>query len=129
LTGIQSQVISSAEQLRGRPVAVLARSPGETFANRYGANVRSVTSLAETFDLLEKSAVDAVIFDRPQMQYFLKQRNASGIALSAVDYEQQNYGFALPLKSAIQHELNLHLLQMRESGGIDRVVEAWLGRN
>ncbi|MEO8130808.1 MAG: hypothetical protein ABI822_27165 [Bryobacteraceae bacterium] len=40
----------------------------------------------------------------------------------------QHYGFALTLDSKLQHELNLNLLQLRESGAMDRIVEGWLGR-
>ncbi|MEO8028802.1 MAG: transporter substrate-binding domain-containing protein [Bryobacteraceae bacterium] len=127
LTGISLEVITTADQLRGRAVAVLARSPGEAFATRYGARVRGADSLAAACASLDRREVDAVIYDRPQLQYFLKQRNADGIAISAADYAPQNYGFALSLNSTVQHELNLSLLQMGESGAMNRIVQQWLG--
>jgi ABC-type amino acid transport substrate-binding protein len=43
------------------------------------------------------------------------------------DYEQQNYGFALALRSTAQHELNVNLVQLRESGVLDRIATRWLG--
>lgn len=128
LTGINTELIASAEQLRNRSASTLADSPGQAFAARYGARVRGVATLPESVALLEQRAVDAVIFDRPQIQYFLKHHRTNGVVLSAADYAQQNYGFAIPLSSRLQHDLNLHLLELRESGALDRIVERWLGQ-
>lgn len=127
LTGINSQIIGTAEQLRGKPVAVLTDSPGQMFAQRYGARINGVDTLADAYNLLEQRTVDAIVFDRPQLQYFLRQRQAPGVAVSSASYAQQNYGFALPLASPLQHDLNLNLLELGESGSLDRIVQNWLG--
>ncbi len=127
LTGMSSQVIATAEQLQGHAVAAVADSPGEDFALRYGARVRDVESLEAAYQQIQQRAVDAVVFDRPQLQYFLKENDAAGVAISAASYDQQDYGFALPLDSPLQHNLNLSLLRLRETNALDRIVRDWLG--
>lgn len=127
LTGLKTTVITTAEQLAGKTVAVLADSPGEEFAQRYSARMRGVESLASGYELLSRRDVDAVVFDRPQLLYFLRQRRDSQVAVSDAEHMRQNYGFALPLSSDLAHPVNVNLLQLEESGRVDRIVGAWLG--
>ena len=129
LMGMRTSAISSAEQLTGRTVAVLANSPGEVFARRHGARLRGVESLQRGYDLLSQQGVDAVIFDRPQLLYFLQQQRNSRLAVSSAEYMRQNYGFAMPLSSNLAHAVNVNLLQLAESGRVDRIVRAWLGED
>lgn len=129
LTGLKTSVISTAEQLSGKKVAVLANSPGEEFARRYGASLRGVASLQSAYQLLNSRAVDAVVFDRPQLLYFLQRQHDPDLAVSSTEYIRQNYGFALPLSSKMLHALNVNLLQLEETGRVDRIVRAWLGEN
>jgi polar amino acid transport system substrate-binding protein len=129
LTAMRTTAISTAEQLSGRSVAVLTNSPGETFARRWGAHLRGVESLQDGYTLLKQQAVDALVFDRPQLLYYLNERHDPAVAVSNAEYMRQNYGFATPLSSALVHELNVHLLQLEESGRVDRIVRAWLGED
>jgi len=127
LTGMDVSVISTAEQLSNAKVAVVANSPSEDFAREYGAKITEVQSLNEAYNQLKNKKVDAVIYDRPQLLYFLQQRNDKSIAVSVAEYLRQGYGFALPLNTEIQHELNVQLLYMQESGQSDRIIHEWLG--
>jgi polar amino acid transport system substrate-binding protein len=129
LTGMKTSMISSAEQLHGRRVAVLSDSPGQEFARRYGADLRGVESLARGYQLLNRGAVDAVVFDRPQLLYFLQHQHNQDLTVSNAEYMRQNYGFALPLTSTLLHPINVTLLQLEESGRVDRIVREWLGES
>lgn len=129
LTGLRTSVISTAEQLTGKRVAVLADSPGEAFARRFGAHLRGVESLRSGYELLRQQQVDALVFDRPQLLFFLQQQHNPRLAVSNAEYMRQNYGFAMPLSSELAHPVNVNLLQLEESGRVDRIVQAWLGEN
>ena len=129
LTGLSTTVISSAEQLPGRKVAVLRHSPGEEFVQRYRGEITEVASLDEAYRLLKQQQVDAVVFDRPQLRYYLSQQHDAGLAVSSAEYMRQNYGFAMSLTSPLVHPLNVTLLQLQESGRVDRIVREWLGRD
>jgi polar amino acid transport system substrate-binding protein len=128
LTGLRTSGVETAEDLSGRTVAVLANSPGEEFARRYGARIRGVESLEQGYEFLRARAVDAVVFDRPQLLYFLQHHRDSHLAVSSAEYMRQNYGFALGLGSQMAHPINVNLLQLQEAGRVDRIVRAWLGQ-
>ncbi|MGH9667508.1 MAG: transporter substrate-binding domain-containing protein, partial [Bryobacteraceae bacterium] len=108
---------------------VLENSPGEDFARRYGARLHRVDSLQQGYDLVLNKSVDALVFDRPQLRYFLQKQHNSLMAISTAEYVRQNYGFAMPLSTSLLHAVNLNLLQLEESGRVDRIVRAWLGEN
>lgn len=127
LTGMGVSVISSAEQLNNAKVAVVTNSPAENFAREYGAKIVEISSLKKGYDLLKNKKVDAVIYDRPQLLYFLQQRHDKSVSVSIAEYLRQGYGFALPLNTEIQHNLNVQLLYMQESGQTDRIINEWLG--
>ena len=128
LTGMSTNAITTAEELHGRNVAALAGSPGESFAREYGARVRRVESLDRAYSLMQQRAVDAVVFDRPQLRYFIARKHDPSVAVARAEYMPQNYGFAMPVSSPeLVHDMNLHLLRLEESGRVDRIVQEWLG--
>lgn len=129
LTGMERNTIESAEQLRGRKVAVIPDSPGQLFAERYGADLVNAASLDQGYTLVEQRAVDAMVFDRPQLLYFLRERHESSAAVSRANYARQNYGFAVPVSSPLIRQMNIRLLELQESGRVDRIVRAWLGED
>ncbi len=127
LTGLRTSMVSTAEQLRGKTVAVLANSPGEGFARDNGAWLREVNSLDAAYGLLSNRTVSAVVFDRPQLLYLLQQHRDSQLAVSTAEYQHQNYAFAVPLSSELMSSLNVNLLQLQEIGRVDKIVSDWLG--
>jgi polar amino acid transport system substrate-binding protein len=127
LTGLGSSVVSTAEQLNNTKVAVVANSPAEDFAREFRAKITEVQSLNGAYTLLKNRKVDAIVYDRPQLLYFLKQHNDKSISVSIAEYLRQGYGFALPLNTDIQHDLNVQLLYLQESGQTDLIVREWLG--
>ena len=128
LSGLRTSGVRTAEDLSARTVASLTGSPAEDFARRYGARVRGIESLEQGYQLLRDQAVDAVVFDRPQLLYFLQHHRDSRLSISTAEYMQQNYGFALPLGSQLAHPINVNLLQLQEAGRVERIVRAWLGQ-
>jgi polar amino acid transport system substrate-binding protein len=127
LTGLRTSVVSTAVQLRGKKVAVLANSPGEGFARDNGAWLRAVNSLDEAYGLLTNRSVAAVVFGRPQLLYLLQVHRDSQLAVSSAEYQHENYAFAVPLSSELMSSLNVNLLQLQEIGRVDKIVADWLG--
>jgi polar amino acid transport system substrate-binding protein len=121
--------ITKAEQLNNKKVAVVKNSPSEDFAKKYGAQVVFIKTLKEGYDSLRKQDIDAVIFDRPQMLYFLKNHKSEEVAVSDKRYMRQGYGFAVPANSKESHQIDISLLKLQKSGRVERTVNEWLGRN
>ena len=128
LSNTPIRALATAEELHGHTVAVLGSSPAQNFAEYYGANVQPVNSLQQGYQLLQKKEVDAVVFDRPQLLYFLQQRHDPTVRVSSAQYLPQGYGFAFPQGSNLAHQTNVRLLQLKESGRVNQIVEIWLGR-
>lgn len=126
LTGLNTSTIDTATELGGRKVAVINDSPAEDFAHKYGADAVSVTSLEAGYKLLKEKKVDALVYDRTQLQYFLKNTHDGGVNLSIAQYDPQGYGFALPLHSTLLHKVNVTLLLTEESGRSDLIINSWL---
>ena len=128
LTGLQTNLVSTAEQLHGKKIAVVTGSTAGVFARRYGAQIVNVSSIAEGAELVRRHSVQGMVFDRPELLYFQTQHHDSLESVSKAEYDHQGYAFAFPLSSqALIHTVNLHLLRMEESGRTDRIVHEWLG--
>lgn len=131
LSGMRANVVSSAEQLSKKRVAVEANSPAEQFARQYGAQIFTVASIREGYDLISKHQADAMVFDRPQLLYFVTQQHHATESVSKAEYDHQGYAFAFsmssPMSSQLVHNVNISLLRLEESGRVDRIVKEWLG--
>jgi polar amino acid transport system substrate-binding protein len=127
LSGMRTTDISTAADLARRNVAAVPGSPSEALARRYGAASVTIESPEEGYRLLKSRRVDAVVYDRPQLLYFLKEHPDEDVAVSVAQYARQGYGFALPANTTRLHELNVALLGLEESGSVERIVEGWLG--
>ncbi len=128
LTGMRTNVVSSAEQLNKRRVAVEANSPAEQFARRYGAQIVTVASIQQGYELIGKHQADAMVFDRPQLLYFTTLQRHATESVSKAEYDHQAYAFAFSMSSQqLVHNVNITLLRLEESGRVDRIVKEWLG--
>lgn len=119
--------VDSVDELRRRKVAVVSGSTGETFARRHGAVLVQAANVTEALAKLSAHEADALVFDRPALQYFLRNSADNKMLLSEASYEPQGYGFVLPLGSPLEHRLNIALLELEERGEIDRIAKQWLG--
>lgn len=124
---MNSGTIHSAEQLAGRPVAVVRGSIAVNFALEHQALVRVVADLDDAMLLLRERTVDAVVHDRPMLAYFVKRHPDFGLRVSSSHYQLQDYGLALPLGSSLIRPLNVALLRVSESGEGARLENDWIG--
>jgi polar amino acid transport system substrate-binding protein len=127
LTGIQTNVISNMEQLSGKKVAVIKSSPAKDFVEEYFGRPVEVDNLEEAYDKLKNKDVSAVVYDRPQMMYFLKKHGEKEMKVSKAEYYKQGYGFAVRTNSPLSRKINILLLNLSEQNRITRIVQAWLG--
>ena len=126
LTQMADATISTAEELDGRPVAVVDGSTGEDFVRRRGGRVVEVGNVDDAAEVVALGDAVAVVFDRPALQYFLAGHPSSPLVLSPQVYEPVGYGFAVPQDSALLHDLNVTMLTIRESGRLQRIGDDYL---
>ena len=127
LTGIQGNVLNNVEQLSNKKVAVIKNSPAVNFIDEYRAIPVEVDNFEQAYQKLKKKEVSAVVYDRPQMMYFLKKNGEENMHISKAEYYKQGYGFATHINSPLTRKLNIRLLELSEQNRINRIVQAWLG--
>ncbi len=127
LSGLGTVQVSSAEQFANKKIAVLKDSPAAEFVTENNGKNVTVTNLKEAYDLLKNKEIDAVVFDRPQLMYYLDQNPDKHMIISVAEYLKQGYGFAFPLNSQLVFPMNIQLLKLKEDGSLRSISENYLG--
>ncbi len=127
-SNFQGTTINNIEQLNGKKVATVSGSPSVDFLKEYNVNTVKVSNLADAMKKLNEKKVDAVVYDRPQLMYYLMNHEDEDFVLANAEYYKQGYGFAFPKESTLTYDVNRNLLEMAESGDLAAIVEKHLGK-
>ena len=127
ITGLGSSTVNNIEQLSSRNVATIDGSPAEFFLKEHKTKVIEVTDLAEAMAKLKSKEVEAVVYDRPQLLYYLKYHKGENLYIARAEYYKQGYGFAFPLNSSLVNEINRMLLELAEDREVQRIIDYYLG--
>ncbi len=127
LSSLGSNTVTNIEQLSNKKVATIQGSPAEAFLKEHNVEEVPVADMKEGITRLKEHEVRAVIYDRPQLRYFLKNYADEGLYLAKAEYYKQGYGFAFPLKSPLIHEVNRTLLSLAEDHSTERIIDFYLG--
>jgi polar amino acid transport system substrate-binding protein len=127
LTGLGNDTVNNIGQLAGKSVATVKDSPAEDFVEDISVKKVLVNNLSDAISALKLKKVDAVIYDRPQLMYYIKSKKETTLYLGKSEYYKQGYGFAFSKSSLIRDQFNVFLLEARERQKIDRITSYWLG--
>ncbi len=116
------------EDLQGTRMAVVSGTTGVKWADHYQARLIETDKLEDAIALLlaDKPKAEGVIFDVPQLRYYLHQHPQAPLRVAQFFLATENYGFVVPLDSALLQPLNVRLLQLQQEGRIKRIEEQWL---
>lgn len=128
LTAGGTKTIINVEQLGGKKAATISGSPAETFLAENNTKEVAVENLNEAMSKLHDKEVDAVVYDRPQLLYYLQNHKDDGLHISNAEYYKQGYGFAFPLNSELVYEVNRQLLSLAEDGTVKNITADYLGK-
>ncbi|OBX25467.1 amino acid ABC transporter substrate-binding protein (PAAT family) [Gelidibacter algens] len=129
LTSLGTSTVSNVEQLAGRKVATIAASPSEAFLKAYKTKITAVNNLNSAMTKLTNREVDAVVYDRPQLLYYLKNNKDEALYIAKAEYYKQGYGFAFPVDSDLIYEANRALLELAEDQEISTIVDYYLDKD
>ena len=127
LSSMNHTVITKAEDLNRKKVAAPGDSPAASFLKEFGGKEVPLENIAQGIQLLKDKKADAIVFDRPQLLYYLKEHPEKKITIAPSEYEKQGYGFAFPLHSPLVHSTNIYLLHDAETDKTARIIKEWLG--
>jgi len=129
LTSLNSTALSTVEQLPGHKVATVSDSPSAAFLKKYKVQVIDVNNLDDAITKLKNKEVDAIVYDRPELLYYLKNNKNTNLSISKAEYYKQGYGFAFPLHSSLVTDCNRSLLELAENQEIDRIVHYYIQKD
>lgn len=129
LSSLESTTISTIEQLSSSQAATISGSTSEDFLNKSKVKVVRANNLIEAVAMLENKEVEAVVFDRPQLLYYLKNYNNEKLYISKAEYYKQGYGFAFPSNSELIFSVNRTLLELTENQETERIINYYIQKD
>lgn len=118
--------VSRPSDLSGLRVAVIRGTTSEVFARHYQVREVAVQDHSEGIEKLQRSEVEAVVYDHPILLYHLQQNPMLPVSLAPSTFASQDYGFALRKDDPRLHRFNVGLLRLAESGVLRDIRRRWL---
>jgi len=122
--------ITGPEDLPGHTVAVISNTFSEKATAKMGVYQKPIRTLYEGLVALDSRKVDAIVHDRPLLQYLIKDFTDQRFLIVDKGFAPSTYGFTLPQGSPLTEKINIALLKLLE-GGKDSVYhdihKKWFG--
>ena len=126
-SNFQSTEVKNIEQLIGKKVATISGSPAVDFLKEYKVSVKPVANLNDAMALLNEGKIDAIVYDRPQLLYYLNNHDDEDLQISTAEYYKQGYGFVFPKESPLTYDVNRTLLELAEDHKTEQIAAEYLG--
>jgi ABC-type amino acid transport substrate-binding protein len=126
LSSIDAATLDRPEMMLGKRAAVVPRTTGADAAQYFQARLVPVPDLDSAINAVKSRSADLVVFDYPALEYHLMLQPEPDLALSETRFSTQHYGFAVAQDSPLLFDLDVALLQLRESGDLKSIEEIWL---
>ncbi|MDJ0846420.1 transporter substrate-binding domain-containing protein [Crocosphaera sp.] len=114
---------SIPEDIRGQQIAVISGTTGEKWAQTYQARILPSITLEGAVDRLKSGQAQGVIFDVPALKYYLYQHPEEPLKVANLSITFEDYGLVLPLDSPLIRELNIAIIQLKQSGRLDEIID------
>lgn len=119
--------IHNIKDLQGKTVGVPRGSTSELFAQEYkNIKVQLFNSNADMSDAFNQGQLDAIIFDRLTLEYFMAQKMIENGVIVQM-FNQEDYAIALTKNhKAIGEKMNKALEEMKKSGELEALYKKWM---
>jgi len=119
--------ITGPEDLSGKRVATVRRSPAAEYLSLQGIRARLFEHEEEAYQALLDDEIDAVVYDAPVLQHYVAHEGEGKVETVGLVFQALNYGVALPQNSPYREPINLALLQLIERNEYQQLYEEWFG--
>ena len=120
--------LQTTGDLKGKSVAVVTDTTAVGWADFYRADIRLAPNLEAAVTLLKQEQVEAVMFDRPVLVYYVNQNPDQKLRVTEIRIALEPYGFVLPVDSPLEKLINVQLLNLVYSKDMAMFIERWLGK-
>lgn len=128
VSAIQTNV-TSINDLRGHVVGTTENSTSAAALERRDIGHQTFNGLDAMFAAFEAGDIEAIVFDAPVLAHYVTNHPARDPILVGPVFSRDNYGIALPTNSPFAEDINLSLLNLRENGTYDELIQKWFGVN
>ena len=123
--------INSFADLSGKHLALKEGTASVTYIDENVPDCTYTTfpTIDAAYLEVERGAADAVVFDSPNMLYYVNQNPDSGCAVVGELADACQYGIIFPSGSKYVEYFNAALAKVREDGTYDSIYDKWFGTN
>jgi polar amino acid transport system substrate-binding protein len=126
LSGARETTISSPAQLQQRRVATIEGTSGVELAERGDMRVLKTENLTSGIELLLSEQAEALIFDRPDLRFHLKQNPELAVQLAPFTLAEETYGFVFKTGNSLRNPMNVSILRLQRLGNIKSIANKLL---
>lgn len=122
--------IHAIADLKGEKVGTETGTTSHEFLrdNVPGANLSLFPASSPMYMALINGNVDAVMFDEPGIEYYIKSRGNERVKTVGPLYEGQYFGIAFPKGSPLRAKINAALTTLKKNGTFSNIYEKWFNK-
>lgn len=122
--------IKDVEDLKGKVVATKQGTTSFNYASKLEGlkEVRPFPNIDQAYMELEKGSADAVIYDSPNVLYYIKTKGKGKVKTVGDLLQAESYGIAFPKGSPLRDKVDQALGQLMEDGTYEKLYVKWFGQ-
>lgn len=117
--------ISGPEDLDHKSVAVVVGTTSYAEMKTTRAYLVVFDHARAAYNALAQGQVDAVVYDAPQLRYFVHHEGRGVVKVVGRPFAPQEYGIALPAGSPLRERINRSILAIKESRELQKIHDRW----
>ena len=121
-----TEKFTKAAELRGTRIAVVTGTSSVDWGKYYQVQLVETKSLKEAVELVVLGQVEGAIFDRPALEYYLRQEPKLDLRLAGFNLGTESYGFVMPRNNSIERNIDIVLVEMHQNKQIQAITENWV---
>lgn len=126
LDRLENRIQTEADLARVN-VASLEGSSSASYLERSRVVYQPYPSIAAGLEAVASGEVDAMVYDKPLLQYLIKENYPKQLEVLDLTFDPQNYAFALPSGSPLREEINRSLLKFISQESWQNLQHDYLG--
>lgn len=127
---VDNENIEDIEDLEGKTIATRLGSTSSAYISEHieGANASEFEQLDQAYLAVENGSADAVLYDDPNVRYYIQTQGEDSLKVVGDLYEAEDYGIAITQgKPELVEAINDALQTLRDDGTYDEIYEEWFG--
>ena len=120
--------VNTVADLSSVNVATVHGTATEEALSRMRIKYKTVASLKDGFQSLQKGKIDALAYDRPILAWMIRQGDLAGVQLTDVTFQPQSYAIALQDEGTLRKRIDIALLEAEQTDWWKSMLFRYLGQ-